>query len=339
MINAYSIGFVCVAAVAVGGVDYVMQAQAAGKAPGQYSVTEYIGSYTDRFDETIAAHQKASRQSEPARTHLPEFADGWERREWTPDTEGHDELLKTMNILQQASFKKGIRAARTAAKYQAWEYVRGSETVRLTANFKLSDPDDAERPRVTAFIDPGLQINIAQAKGYGVVKGVPFMKLVNIETEAGSQPGGPVFLQAFLGDDMAIGVYAETDDKSLRALLEQINYDALNAMLETPLQGIGSEAPVLAQEQEAEMIANAVAGFDALYYDTLEARNARTRAGLAGKSSKRKVGSSGASTFKKVEGVAPVESASQQGLKPQRLKLSGGNSCLSGSAGRLCGTN
>lgn len=356
MLNAYTFGFACVAAVAVAGVDYAMQAKTAGMSFGSYPLGDYIGSYSARFSDVTAERDKARRQAEPARVHLPEAPEGWERREWIPDlgddpmpvhdgmTQQQREIAATMkkNLIARMEHEQAVKMARKAAESQAWEYVRGDETIRLSALYDTANGPQSRQEPATEIVAASMGLPSEGLEGYGMVQGVPFFRVTGPtggETaDAGEgHPDRPVRLMAYIGEEISLGVNADAADESIRLFLERIDYDGLNMMLDRPVADIGGDAPELTPEEALELADAAL----------------RLRTGTPGRTSREPEtatsAESGAFNQAKAGSLASTVTGSSSGggnpdgggdreaePKPTRLKLSGGNACLSGSSGRFC---
>lgn len=321
MINPYAIGFVCVAAAFGVGVDYFVQSRASGSQPGEYAFSAYLGGYADRYQQTVASIDKARRQSAAAREHLPEAPEGWVRREWDPTDPDETDILAGMTLIEQMAYKDEKKRARKIARHDAWEYVRGDEVVRLAARYTA--PDDADK----AMRDAGAILSGARFgnggpryEGYAVVQGVPFFRVL------GDDAGGALVLEAFIGDGITLGVAARARPETVRALLERVDFESLNLMLDTPLHGIGPDAPRLTPEEEVALAGvHATARYGA---DRVNAAPAPEEAATAAPEPR---------------GVASDDREAATGVgrrredgKPKRLQLSGGRSCLGSSGSTFC---
>lgn len=332
MFNPYALGFVVAAAAAVAGADYVVQSKANGSNPGEFSLSAYVGGYPGRVTATLDAIDKARRQSRPARSHLPEDPAGWQRQAWERDTSRDAEITAGMTLLEKRAFKDRMKAARKAADAQVFEYVRGEDRVRLSAVY---DPEVGRTGRATAFVAPGVSVDRMYLTGYDIVDGVMFFRMAEPGTGQGTAPDGPLMLQAFIGDEVAIGVYADAPHADLPGLLAAIDYDGLNAMLDEPLQGIGSAAvPVTGAEKQA-MLESAAADYmsDRRTAAARQGKDAQARAARVklngGTALERDGRESGTFTLSGGQGNA-------SGTAPKRLQLSGGRACVGASSGKLC---
>lgn len=339
--NPFAFGFVCVAAVFTVGADYVVQSKAAGYSPGEYALADYLDSYGLRYSETIANRDKARRQAEPARTHLPEVPQGWERREWDLSAVDLDSILDDMSLIQQMAAKAEMKLARKAAKYDVWEYVRGDETIRLLARFTPPDADTKTAGPIADLLTGTFErIDDPQHHGYAIVQGVPFFQV----TDADGAETDQLMLEASLGDSVTLAVASDTSPKALRAVLEQIDFDNLNLMLDAPLAGVGSAAPELSPAQEqalAQLYTRArnegeslMALFDMGFFS--EAETSVFDGALAALIAAPAPEAASSSSAQGVKRVATSDSKGVFGDQSNRLQLSGGRSCLGDSGGRLC---
>jgi hypothetical protein len=376
MINGYFVGFLCIAGVAIGGVDYVTQAKAAGKAPGSYSVGSYLESIPARFAADREAKDLARRQAEPAKTHLPSAPEGWQRRAWLRDLEAeHQEMLAKMDpasrklaeqvgngLVGKMDRKAAAATARKESERQIWEYARGDEVIRLNARFEQPEPTKGIQGLAMTMVAANISLSTTIYQPYGVIKGVPFFEVISLQDidRPTAEEGAPrdVQLIAEMGDAIMLKVSAHATDPSIRTLLEQIDYDSLNMMLDTPLAAVGAAAPEMSAEEE---IAFALAALEARHARTLEtAMNAEaqlleaadaisgsTRAKAdktPAKANQAEAGAKGAgkaeskSISERLTGIFSKSKAAAEPAKdePRRIKLSGGKSCLDGSAGKLC---
>ena len=318
MFNAYTAGFVCVAVTAAVGVDFVTQARQAGAGPTDFAFSAYADSVTSRVSGTLGAIDKTRRQSQDAREHLPESVAGWERGKWVRDASGDEEAMRGLGILEQRALKDRIKLAQRAARKEVYEYVRGSDRVRLSTRFEPQPDGRARAERVTAFVDPRIDPDGAWLEGYDIIQGVFFFRLIDPKTGLGSDPAGPIMLQAYIGDGVAIGVYADHPVDDLAALLNAIDYDALNAMLDQPVHHVGSNAPHVPENQKAQFLEMAATTYMS---DPAELLATAQASGVIAKPE-----------------PAPQDGQALQGGDggPKRLTLSGGRSCLDSSSGRLC---
>ena len=335
MFNAYTAGFVCVAATAALGVDFVTQARQAGAGPTEFALSAYADTVTGRVTGMLGAIDKTRRQSQDAREHLPESVAGWERGKWVRDASGDDEAMRGLGLLQQRVLKDRIKMAQRAARKEVYEYVRGADQVRLSVRFEPQPEGRARAERVTAFVDPRIDPDSASLEGYDIIQGVLFFRLIDPKTGFGGDPAGPVMLQAYIGDGVAIGVYADRPVDDLASLLNGIDYDALNAMLDEPVAHVGSNAPHVPEDQKAQFMEMAAA----VHMSGPADLAAAPASGAVAPPAPAPQGGQALQGGAEVSRLTPGK-AGQAGKRgddgPKRLTLSGGRSCLGSSTGRLC---
>ena len=278
MINPYALGFCAIGAVAFIGVDYTNQAQSDGKALGSLSVSDYLGTYVTRYEEQSAEKDKERRQGELAKVHLPEAPEGWQRQFYEPEfsanptgdydpvTEDEAKMVDALNnsFVAKAMHADGIRKAKTEAKKEVWEYVRGDEVIRLRV--KYTDPNEALGIQGTAMamVAANMALTTTSYDGYAIIKGVPFFQ----PTALFSEDEAPVYeedeirpinLIADVGDDIKLGIEGMARPSSVRMLAELIDYDGLNLMLNEPMAAVGSNAPTYSPEEEIQVVEAAAA--------------------------------------------------------------------------------
>jgi hypothetical protein len=99
-------------------------------------------------------------------------------------------------------------------------------------------------------------------EGFAVVQGVPFGRSTGFmafdETPADDATTVKA-IGAQMGPELRITARALAGDADVKDLLEQIDYDTLNKLLTTPLDGVGSAAPTIASAEEQAIADAAVA--------------------------------------------------------------------------------
>lgn len=355
MINPYAIGFALVAITAVAGTDYAMKSRAEGLTFGAYPVGDYVTGHLDRYRAAEAARDKARRQGEAARLHLPEPPDGWERRAFVPDFEAVEAARLAAlpeaqraraaaaagGLVGQMRQDKARAAASKAIAAEVWEYVRGDEVIRLSARFVAGEEGrpDPEHMRLMAAAGP---------EGYALIAGVPYMRAhagqdMVTAPEGGGEGGAALRLEAYLGDQVRIGVFARAGEAAVRDLLAGIDHDALNLMLDQPLAAVGSMAPEAAPGDAAGLAAAAAAAHrdrlpagavavpEPVAQEPVAQETAVSGAGTGG--GMVRLGAGGGGSIRQAATATGANGADGQ---PRRLQLSGGRSCLNGG-GALCG--
>jgi hypothetical protein len=337
--NPFAIGFACVAATFVVGADYVVQSKANGSYPGEYAFTSYLENYGLRVDETIAGIDKVRRQSEEARVHLPEAPQGWERVEWDIAAIDMDAVTAGMDLVSAMAAKEERRKSLKMANYHAWEYRAGTETIRISARFQ----DDYEKPAtamagwLTGTFHP---ISKPRYGSYALIGGVPFLK---VDDSKRPEAVSHLLLEAYLGEQIVLAIAADARPETVNALLSKIDFDNLNMMLDQPLAGIGTDAPALDPSQQGAIVAMYADAMNSGHTVTMVMNNgvmngktsdevdAEAMAALAAEQAAAEAAAQAAA----VERIKVNQSSQTLGTTSNRIQLSGGRTCLSGS-GRLC---
>ncbi|MEX1234783.1 MAG: hypothetical protein WEB56_07340 [Roseovarius sp.] len=394
--NYFAIGFGVVALTALGAIDYANQANAAGKAPGQFSPGAYFATYGARVEglrtaraEATAASERQARRKAGARVYLPKAPEGWTRRAWldgdnsaiekAPDEAQHDvpEILKNMGA-------KSARASEERRDAQTWVYQRGEQIIAVRAEYK---PREGARTLVGAMGDTLAAFPIfADSEGWDVIGGVAYGRLPG-KLGASSQISGNdtpfMAYEAPMGfhDSIRLRIESNAEDEAdLRNILARIDYDGLNSLLSYPLAYVGANAPQIPQDSAPE-----VAGMMLeLHGELLDRRSAAAQAWMERAITPENVmkmalneiahgwGVGSIKALEPAEDPAPeadghaevapsapaaplkaiksfagsimgggkaratAQAEEPPKAKPTRLTLSGGSSCLEGSAGRFC---
>lgn len=254
-------GFAIIVAVAVGGVDYSMQARTAEQSLG---VSGYIDSISGRFQAANETRALKGRQKQEVKTHLPEAPEGWVRNEWAAvDTTSIEIKSAAMSgwekrklaVAEVAPMMGGMVAAdvNLAGRMQRkeiWVYQRGDEIIALRVAYTKTGA--AKRfPGLDNKITAANTEAMKTAAPYAFVQGVVFGEIQ--PDLPGAEPVSYRGFSASMGSNVMIAVRANASDASVLALLGQINYDGLNGMLDVPLSGIGADAVDLAPKQQLAM--------------------------------------------------------------------------------------
>lgn len=324
--NPFAIGFVLVAGGVVVGMDYVIQSKAAGSQPGTYSFSTYLDNYGIRADDTVDMIDKTRRQAVEARTHLPMEPEGWTRTEWDIGAVDLDALTAGMDLVNKMAVKNEWRKGIKLANYEAWEYRKGDQVVRISASFdeEREPSETAIAGQLSATFHPIEDVKYSPAR---VIGNVPFLA---VNDALAPRSVSHILLEARLGDEILIAVAADANPQQLDALLEQIDFDSLNKMLPEPLPYVGADAPELSTSQQM-----ALSILEAQAMNSGQAVKAEDIATvLAG-------GTVEHSVVEEPE-VQQAEAAPEPAPEPKkikssvgRLQLSGGRTCLSETS-RLC---
>ncbi|MAY86644.1 MAG: hypothetical protein CML02_08020 [Pseudooceanicola sp.] len=264
MSKGYIIVLGAIAGLAFGAADFLQQRTKAG---GEFTPGDYIASVLERraeaaTDKAAAAVLADARKIAP-RDYLSPAPEGWQRHDYSADlyarlagpkaapTEQEKEIIdkiKSSPLGGMITTSDQARDHSNAAT--AYLYTRGDEVVMISA--KLKGP--ASKGRMGAMIGAAsVQLaSYSKKEGFAVIKGVNFFETVGMTQVRLEQPG-PQDHRRFtgsLGNTVMIKVESRAHDDSLRQLLGDIDYDALNLMLEQPLLGVGSQAPALSDSQQ-----------------------------------------------------------------------------------------
>ncbi len=392
--NYFALGFGAVALTALGAVDYANQASAAGQAPGTYTASAYFASYGGRMTamrEARAAAAEAkdreARRSTGARPYLPDAPEGWSRRAWADGDNSAIERAQPGLVADDAPdllknfAAKGERAAEKQRDAETWVYQNGSEIVAIRAAYTAREGERNLAAAVQDTLAPMGRGGSGAQTGWAVIGGVAYAAQ-QADTNDAAAPhlslvGTPfVSLEAHLGfhDEITLTVQSNTDFAATRAILAEVDYDGLNALLTYPLPYIGSAAPAISPETERQLATVMVD----IREDLLSRRSTEAQAWLAQAASPEgamklaldevvAVLDAGGGTAPAVAGQTPQTEANskadagkgmfsgfansatsyfdavptgaasaKQPAPPKRLQLSGGASCLEGSAGRFC---
>lgn len=258
--------FVAIAGIAVGAVDYVNQARRAEGTPGAFGATDYLKTITGRFGDHQAAlatetERNRLRGMDP-RDHLPEAPEGWTRTDWDAGAEAlfggrydlqkddfaPDELKNDPMLKALTSAGKALVDAQDASEVYVYQKPGAVIAMRLT---RLA-------PEPGGFSGMAMQMaaNNIEAmsgkNGYAIVQGVTYREELGL-FGAQAMERDHMVVTGQIGKELRISVRALAEDEDVLTLLNLIDYDRLNAMLSEPLPGIGSNAPVIAEEdQKAE---------------------------------------------------------------------------------------
>ncbi|MGR3566054.1 MAG: hypothetical protein ACU0FH_07875 [Heliomarina sp.] len=268
MSKGYLIVFGALAGLAFMGTDYLAEQK---KHRGDYTPGAYLGKWMAaadldtseiagkmaQFKERVLpdAKQGARERGNPA-SHLGAAPEGWEMLAWseeldarmTPQREMQDfekEFLDDPKIKTLFGANEEVRAKEKRKSMRI--YARGDELIFVSAQF--AQPAQANH-RTNAAINlmaANMQ-SMSSFSGFDVIQGVTFLRRTSWMQEKGDGPERSVF-EAKMGDSITLKVSARAQVDSVRAVLETIDYDALNAMLDTPLVGVGSDAVPLSAAQ------------------------------------------------------------------------------------------
>ncbi len=188
MSKAYLGAFVAIAAIAVGAVDYINQAKAAGSAPGRFGVGDYVSSISGRFIDQKAAIAAATERQElramAPRDLLPEPPEGWSRHAWG-DAENDlfgqgydiqkddffpDEIKQDPTMKALASMDKAARAKKDAQEVLVYEKPGTVVAMRL----QMIKPGGGGISGAAMNMVANNLEAMSSKEGFAIVKGVTF---------------------------------------------------------------------------------------------------------------------------------------------------------------------
>ncbi|MEC7256270.1 MAG: hypothetical protein VXW58_00490, partial [Pseudomonadota bacterium] len=258
MSKGYIIVLGAIAGLAFGAADFLQQRTKAG---GDFTPGDYIASILDRraqaASDKAAATTLADARKIGPRAHLSPAPKGWQRHDFSaelyarlagpkaPPTEQEQQIIDKIKSSPLGGMITTSDEATHSNAETAYLYTRGDEVVMISAKLRAPAP----KGRMGAMIGAAsAQLSSqAQRQGFAVIKGVNFFETSGMTQVRLDQPG-PQEHRRFtgsLGNTVMIEVESRAHDDSVRRLLGDIDYDALNQMLEQPLLGVGSQAPLL----------------------------------------------------------------------------------------------
>jgi hypothetical protein len=263
MSKAYLGAFVAIAAVAVGAVDYINQAKAAGTAPGRLGVGDYVASISDRFVSQKAAITSATErqtlQAMARRDLLPEPPEGWTRHEWddaTADVFGRrydmqkddflpDEIKNDPTMKALSAMDEAVGAQKDAREVFVYETADAAIALRL----QVIKPGGGGISGAALQMVANKMEAMSGKEGFAIIKGVTFREEGGL-FGAGADQRDYRVITGQIGKEMKISVRAKAGDTDIVKLLNAIDYDRLNRMLEIPVAGIGSAAQQIPESQQ-----------------------------------------------------------------------------------------
>ncbi len=247
------IGFGIVMALAVLGVDLSMQARKTDQSIGQMGFAGYVDTIKGRYGEVLEARALKERQKQLAKVHLPEAPEGWTRREWADGDNSkilpskHDDLNSDAEMQEALGGQMSLSFNNRAR--EVWVYESGDEMVSLGVVYS--------KPKTTGGIQ-GVALKViagnisamSSTEAFALIQGVAFGSnhLFGVQDE---EKPYRVF-KAGIGTDIKMIVRANASDESIHMLLNAIDYDALNAMLDHPVETVGTTMPKASAEESLQ---------------------------------------------------------------------------------------
>jgi hypothetical protein len=291
MSNAFLGSFIAIAAVAVGTLDYTMQSRRLDLGFGQLGPGAYINTFSTRYSDMkadqAAAAETAELRRSALRTLLPEAPAGWTMREWNeadraqlfrdnslptesqhPDPEfaaAENAILQdpTIKALSAASEQQRLAAEKAEIRF----YQRGDSLIALRLDFTKAGGGGGGlgagmTERALSIVTANMT-SMSSSKGFQMIAGVPYsrngrMYLPASPGNAGGEDLEVMLFQGQMGGEVTISVNARATDADVADLLAQIDYDRLNKLLSTPMEGVGSAAVALSASESTELAEKAV---------------------------------------------------------------------------------
>ncbi len=274
MARALFLTFVALSVGGVGLADYTNQSLRVGAKLGDLGAREYIDTFTARYqgmqDGWAADARAAELRAKDPRELLPAGSDGWDMREWNeadraqlfpsadaPEVPAELQAALDENLFLSGLQEAGAREARSAEIAGTRFYQKGSSLIALQLDY--------QSPRAEAGGITGLSMNIIEGnmaamsgrEGFAVIKGVTYGRATGL---FGTDTDGPRVMTGRIGNEIRITVRALASDAEIHTLLSSIDYDSLNAMMERPMDGVGSNATDIPLDQQRDVADAVLAG-------------------------------------------------------------------------------
>ncbi|MDQ2093573.1 hypothetical protein [Rhodalgimonas zhirmunskyi] len=283
--NYFAIGFVAVAAVIGAGVDYQQQSVKADIPLGRMSLSQYIDTYEARFlgaKAEMAAQEREEQRQEAWRIggmqYLPEAPEGWTRRAYSEGynspimfdtTVFYEEMAKNGGAQSMAEGIKAKKAKERLGELDktSWVYEKGNEAIFISVKSKDGVNANGFGALMGMMIGGFDGISARSVLGYDVIGGVGFVELPVTSAMAGMmmsslderQKGFKRAhfrrLRGTLGfnQEVEIVIHANASRASTTEVLSAIDWDAMNAMLETPMALVGNDVVLPEEVDKAQM--------------------------------------------------------------------------------------
>ncbi len=285
--------FVAVTVSIVGALDYTLQTRKAGLAFGDLGLSAYVDTMGVRFNgmkaEQAAAAETGSLRRQEPRILLPETPEGWVMREWNeqdrarlfpsrelrPQGEDVPEEFEAfydamendpqMRAMTEANERMQVAQEKREIRF----YQRGDSLIALELSFQreasgisLNGQIGTGNIQASAMdIVAGNITAMSAREGFAVVGGVPFGRRLGLFGMADPDADPLTTVRVFrgqMGPELDISVRAMAPDQDVKDLLATIDFDTLNKLLTTPLEGVGSAAPAIATADEQAIATAAV---------------------------------------------------------------------------------
>ena len=266
MFQFQAVGFGCILAFVVLGVDYHQQTLKSELELGELTPGAYLNTITARFSDVqeakqaqVAENERKSRVRAGARGYLPDAPEGWTRREliagdnsqiMPPErvvSEIEQEALDASPMLKNMASASEKRAFETR-NAQTWVYERGDEIIAVRARFAEAPKGNSITANAMMMVAGNMEAMSVQ-DGWGVIQGVAFGKYRSFQRDE-ELPYETLTAVIGFGDEIKISVHTNASDTATRDILNQIDYDGLNALLPRPVDHVGSTAPIVPPEAQ-----------------------------------------------------------------------------------------
>ncbi|SLN23993.1 hypothetical protein [Ruegeria meonggei] len=283
------IGFAVVIVLVIAGLDYFQQDK---KHEGTLSVSAYIGTFKARFaayNEELDAEQlereRKKRWHAGGKPYMPETGDGWVRRaivdrEFTLNAREGPHLATVSAAARPLASNVAVQKVETLAKKMdqiSWVYEKGEYTLWLQVQLKK----DARSNSLVGSIAQSVAAMDFGGRDYapfGVIGGVAYFQFAQNEysvitvddrafwamiTATVSNLDAPAGFNIYkgtlgLGQEIRVQLYSDAPAPEVYAFLSQIDYEAMNGLLDKPVPGVANDA-ASDPESEAELAINMAA--------------------------------------------------------------------------------
>lgn len=261
--RGYGLGFGVVLALVGLALDYDDVSRRAGVGFGSLAVQNYAATIPARITayraQAAATQALTARQGTAPAMHLGPAPAGWDRLDWTPEVAA---WLNGMTPEDYAAWQahltrndspltrpKPLSATEIRRKQQtAVIYRRDPEVIEVTATWQpVPDAPRGVAAQVTAMAR--MALNEQVEAGFAFVDGVAYV----VPAHASGAAAPFRTLHARIGPQVTLTLRARASDAAIRAVLDQIDHGALNAMLDQPLADVGDHQPTLTVEGQMRL--------------------------------------------------------------------------------------
>jgi len=295
--------FAVVCALVLAGSDYHWQMQSAGKSLGELGVTGYLKTIPDRYNawQDALAFRKSEYDRERrwragGKVFLPEAPDGWNRVSFldhaTAEAEmaetrlrDTDEELDTQQMIDHALDGQNRIAEAKRKTSSGWVYTRGDETVSVKVFLKKAAKSNTLQGMMVTTISTNMA-GVSLKVPLRVIGGVAFYavsdfdtKMKTLTSDAPEELSRPGFRRTIAGriglnEEVVLTVSTNTTHAATWEILNQVDFDGLNALLQRPLHTVGNHVVISEnrQEETAKALFDTYNNYAGLLRDASEAR-------------------------------------------------------------------